>query len=42
MGDYLLRFKVEIVKQGLLEASITKIEKYIREIISKFDTENTG
>ena len=36
------RYKVDVIKNGLSENNVTKLEQYLREVFKIFDTEKTG
>ncbi len=42
MYNIILEFKIQNLKNGLMESSLNKLELYIREICKPYDLENKG
>lgn len=40
--DILLNFRIEILKNGLMESQLNKLELYLRELCAPHDVENKG
>jgi len=40
--DYIFKFKVDIIRNGLMESSVTKLEQYLRKLFETYDNEKNG
>lgn len=42
LSNILFKYKVDVVKNGLMESNTTKLEQYLRKLFEIFDTQKTG
>jgi len=42
IGNYIFKFKVDVIKNGLMENNVSKLEQYLRKLFEIFDEEKTG